>query len=214
MKKCEKGKKRGSETFSREKSHSNEIESIWKLYFVGFLWVFLFCFCTQMHIEWPHLVMDHQSRHRTSVRGREENPHKRRQRQHPSSYYCYSQLSESSLPESLSCLPGLLSGSVCGRRRTCNENSFFLICIFLLTREMTLRSEQLSISYSLTTYSYIFLWINMRREISRRATFSLLTDVDAQVQNTPVLFLIPQRHKSREIYQIEMMVLIQTTHGL
>lgn len=156
MKKCEKGKKRGSETFSREKSHSNEIESIWKLYFVGFLWVFLFCFCTQMHIEWPHLVMDHQSRHRTSVRGREENPHKRRQRQHPSSYYCYSQLSESSLPESLSCLPGLLSGSVCGRRRTCNENSFFFNLHFSFDKgnDITVRAAL----HKLFTY-HIFLHI-------------------------------------------------------
>lgn len=59
---------RESKTLTREKSHSNEIGSIWKVCFFG----------TQMHIHWPHLITDHQTkteraweggRHRSHMKG-------------------------------------------------------------------------------------------------------------------------------------------------
>lgn len=54
-------RERESKTLTREKSHSNEIGSIWKVCFSG----------AQMHIDWPHLMTDHQSETERAREGRE-----------------------------------------------------------------------------------------------------------------------------------------------
>lgn len=48
----ERNRGKGSKTLTGESSHSNEIGSIWNMYFF---------FCTQMHIYWPHLITEHRS---------------------------------------------------------------------------------------------------------------------------------------------------------
>lgn len=78
---------RESKTLTREKSHSNEIGSIWKVCFSG----------TQMHISWLATSYNGPSEwDRASMRGRETaKPHKRRLRLHLSFEYCNSQSSKS-----------------------------------------------------------------------------------------------------------------------
>lgn len=56
---------RESKTLTREKSHSNEIGSIWKVCFFG----------TQMHIHWPHLITDHQSETERAWEGGRQQSH-------------------------------------------------------------------------------------------------------------------------------------------
>lgn len=98
---------RESKTLTMEKSHSNEIGSIWNV------WVCFF-FCTQMHIYWPHLITDHQSETEQAWEGgRQQKPHESRLRLHLSFQYCNSQSSKSSSLETLTWFFGLLSGFVC-----------------------------------------------------------------------------------------------------
>lgn len=52
---------RESKTLTREKSHSNEIGSIWNVCL----------FCAQMQINWPHLITDHQSETEQAWEGRD-----------------------------------------------------------------------------------------------------------------------------------------------
>lgn len=57
---------RESKTLTREKSHSNEIGSIWNVFFF---------FGIQMHSYWPHLITDHQSETERAWEGGRQQSH-------------------------------------------------------------------------------------------------------------------------------------------
>lgn len=192
-----KWRERESKTLTREKSHSNEIGSIWKVCFSG----------AQMHIDWPHLMTDHQSETERAREGRETAEshmkaawdyifhfstailnHQNHLRSKSSTcFFCFF---------FFSFFRALLSGFYLRHfvliekgitlYLECNLEFFFFL--FVVRQEMMLRSQQLSISSSVTAYFDIFG--HDKREMmteggwgeAGRAAVSLLTHVDAWVQ--------------------------------
>lgn len=145
-------RERESKTLTREKSHSNEIGSIWKVCFFGI----------QMHIHWPHLITDHQSETEGAWEGGRQQSHMKGDWDyifHFSTAFLNHQnhLHLKARPA----FSGLLSGFYQrhfvliekGLNRILNA-----ICadFFLFRKEMMLRSQQRSISYSFTAEFSIF----------------------------------------------------------
>lgn len=160
-----KWRERESKTLTREKSHSNEIGSIWKVCFSG----------AQMHIDWPHLMTDHQSETERAREGRETAEshmkaawdyifhfstailnHQNHLRSKSSTcFFCFF---------FFSFFRALLSGFYLRHfvliekgitlYLECNLEFFYFL--FVVRQEMMLRSQQLSISSSVTAYFDIF----------------------------------------------------------
>lgn len=142
----ERNRGRESKTLTREKSHSNEIGSIWKVCFFG----------THMHIYWPHLIMDHQSETERAWEGGRQQSHMKGDWDYIFHFSTAILNHQNHLhlkvrPASLAYCQVLFVPFCLDRKRIIlylECNLWFLI--FFFRNEITMGSQQISISYSVT----------------------------------------------------------------
>lgn len=133
---------RESKTLTRERSHSNEIGSIWKVCFFG----------TQMHIDWPHLITDHQSETERAWEGGRQQSHMKAD--WDDIFHFSTAILNHQNHLHLKVRPAFLAHCQISSAPFCfdwNRILLYLECnLWFLEGKTTLRSQQLSISYSVS----------------------------------------------------------------